>query len=36
MTKAVEMVELDCPDTPERKQILNFIANEKDGIVKGI
>jgi UDP-N-acetylglucosamine acyltransferase len=36
MTKAVEMVEIDCPDSPERKQILDFIANEKDGIVKGI
>ena len=36
MAKAVEMVEIDCPDTPERKQILDFIANEKDGIVKGI
>jgi len=36
MTKAIEMVEIDCPDTPERKQILDFINNEKDGIVKGI
>lgn len=36
MTKALEMVEQDCPDTPERRQIVDFIRNEKDGIVKGI
>jgi len=36
MTKALEMVEVDCPDTPERRQIVDFIRNEKDGIVKGI
>lgn len=36
MTKALEMVEVDCPDTPERRQILDFIRGEKDGIVKGI
>jgi UDP-N-acetylglucosamine acyltransferase len=36
MTNAVEMVEADCSDTPERKQILDFITNAKDGIVKGI
>ncbi|HXB39067.1 MAG TPA: acyl-ACP--UDP-N-acetylglucosamine O-acyltransferase [Bacteroidia bacterium] len=36
MTKALEMVEIDCPETPERKQIVDFIRNEKDGIVKGI
>lgn len=36
MSKALEMVEQECPDTPERKQILDFIRNQKDGIVKGI
>ena len=36
MTKAVEVVMEECPDSPERKQILDFIANEKEGIVKGI
>lgn len=36
MSNAVEVVEIDCPDTPERKQILDFIANQKDGIVKGV
>jgi UDP-N-acetylglucosamine acyltransferase len=36
MTKALEMVEQECPDTPERRQIVDFIRGEKDGIVKGI
>lgn len=36
MSKALEMVESECPDTLERRQILDFIRNEKDGIVKGI
>jgi UDP-N-acetylglucosamine acyltransferase len=36
MKKALEMVEADCADTPERKQILDFIRNQKDGIVRGI
>ena len=36
MTKALEVVEVDCPVTPERQQIVDFIRNEKDGIVKGI
>ena len=36
MSKALEMVESECPDTPERKQILEFIRNQKDGIVRGI
>ncbi|MGZ3863396.1 MAG: acyl-ACP--UDP-N-acetylglucosamine O-acyltransferase [Bacteroidia bacterium] len=36
MSNALEMVEQECPDTPERKQILDFIRNQKDGIVKGI
>ena len=36
MSNAVEIFEIDCPDTPERKQILDFIAKQKDGIVKGI
>ncbi len=36
MSKALEMVESECIDCPERKQILDFIRNQKDGIVKGI
>lgn len=36
LTKAIEAVETECPDTPERSQILSFIKNEKEGIVKGI
>jgi UDP-N-acetylglucosamine acyltransferase len=36
MSKALEMVESECPESPERKQILDFIRNEKDGIVRGI
>ena len=36
MSNALEAVEAECPDTPERKQILDFIRNQKDGIVRGI
>ena len=36
MTKALEVVEQECPDTAERRQIVDFIRSEKDGIVKGI
>lgn len=35
-SNAVEMVEADCNESPERKLILDFITNAKDGIVKGI
>ena len=36
MTKALEAVEAECPDTKERKQILDFIRESKDGIIRGI
>ncbi|MGE0566930.1 MAG: acyl-ACP--UDP-N-acetylglucosamine O-acyltransferase [Bacteroidia bacterium] len=36
ITNAIEIVEAEVPDTPEKKQILDFIKNQKDGIVKGI
>jgi UDP-N-acetylglucosamine acyltransferase len=36
MTKALEVVEAECADTPERKQIVDFIREQKEGIVKGI
>lgn len=36
MSNALEMVESECVDSPERKQILDFIRNQKDGIVRGI
>jgi UDP-N-acetylglucosamine acyltransferase len=36
ITNAVDIVEAEMPDTPEKKQILDFIKNQKDGIVKGI
>jgi len=36
MTKAIEAVEAEIPPHPLREQILNFIRNSKDGIVKGI
>ncbi len=36
MSKALEMVESECADTLERKRIVDFIRNQKDGIVKGI
>ncbi|HQQ95023.1 MAG TPA: acyl-ACP--UDP-N-acetylglucosamine O-acyltransferase [Bacteroidia bacterium] len=36
ISNALEIVENEMPDTEIRKEILNFIRNEKDGIVKGI
>ncbi len=36
LSKAIDAVEAECPDSAERTQILNFIRNEKEGIVKGI
>jgi UDP-N-acetylglucosamine acyltransferase len=35
-TKALELVEQEIPDSPVRKQIIEFIRNSVDGIVKGI
>jgi UDP-N-acetylglucosamine acyltransferase len=36
MTKAIEKIESESPDSPEKAQILSFIKNEKDGVIKGI
>lgn len=36
ITNALEIVENEIPDSPERKQIVDFIRAQKDGIVKGI
>ncbi|MDZ4665421.1 MAG: acyl-ACP--UDP-N-acetylglucosamine O-acyltransferase [Bacteroidota bacterium] len=36
ISNALEIVEAEIPDTSERKQIVNFIREQKDGIVKGI
>jgi UDP-N-acetylglucosamine acyltransferase len=36
VTNALEIVENEMPDTPVRKEILDFIRNQKDGIIKGI
>ncbi|MES2566418.1 MAG: acyl-ACP--UDP-N-acetylglucosamine O-acyltransferase [Bacteroidota bacterium] len=36
ITNALELVEQEIPDSASRKQIVNFIRESKDGIVKGI
>lgn len=36
VSNALEIVEHEMPETPIRQEILNFIRNQKDGIVKGI
>jgi UDP-N-acetylglucosamine acyltransferase len=36
ISNALEIVEKEIPDTAERHQIVNFIREQKDGIVKGI
>jgi len=36
LSNALEMVESEVPDTEVRKQILDFIKKQEDGIVKGI
>jgi UDP-N-acetylglucosamine acyltransferase len=36
ISNALEIVESEIQDTPVRKEILDFIRNQKDGIVKGI
>ena len=36
ITHALDVVESEIPDSPEKHQILNFIRNQKDGIIKGI
>lgn len=36
VSKALELVEAEIPDMEVRHQIVNFIRNSKDGIVKGI
>ena len=36
ISNALDVVENEMPETPIRTEILNFIRNQKDGIVKGI
>lgn len=36
ISNALEIVEAELPETAERKQIVDFIREQKDGIVKGI
>lgn len=36
LSHALEIVEAEIPETPEKKQILDFIRSQKDGIIKGI
>ncbi len=36
VSKALDIVEAEIPDTTIRKEIVSFIRNSKDGIVKGI
>ena len=36
LTNALEIVENEIPDSPTRKQIIEFIRSQEDGIVKGI
>jgi len=36
VTKALEIVDSEIPDSEIKKEIVSFIKNSKDGIVKGI
>ncbi len=36
MTNALEIIEQEIENTPIRNQIVSFIKNQKDGIIKGI
>jgi UDP-N-acetylglucosamine acyltransferase len=36
ISHALEVVESEIPDSPEKNEILGFIRNQKDGIIKGI
>jgi UDP-N-acetylglucosamine acyltransferase len=36
LSNALEIVETEIVDSPEKKQILSFIREQKDGIIKGI
>ncbi len=36
MTNALDMVEKDCPEGPEKTLILSFIRSQEGGIIKGI
>ena len=36
VSNAVEIIEKESPDTPEKKLILDFIRGSKDGIIRGI
>ncbi|MBS1652769.1 MAG: acyl-ACP--UDP-N-acetylglucosamine O-acyltransferase [Bacteroidetes bacterium] len=36
LSQAIEIVEQDIPDSPQKREIVEFIRVQKDGIVKGI
>lgn len=36
VSNALDIVETEIPESPVRNEILNFIKNQKDGIIKGI
>jgi len=36
VTNALELIDTDIPNTEIRNQIVNFIKDSKDGIIKGI
>lgn len=36
LSNALDIVETEIPDSSEKKQIIDFIRNQKDGIIKGI
>jgi UDP-N-acetylglucosamine acyltransferase len=36
LSNALDIVENEMPDTPIRREIIDFIRNQADGIVKGI
>ncbi len=36
VSKAIEIVEAEIPSTEVRNQIISFIRNSKDGVVKGV
>jgi UDP-N-acetylglucosamine acyltransferase len=36
VSNAVDVIEKEAPDSPEKNQILEFIRNSKDGIIRGM
>ncbi len=36
LSNALDIVEAEIPDSPQKKQILDFIKSQKEGIIKGI